>query len=95
LENLFGSAILRYVDRAWRTDDQSQRIALCKLAVQDEAVFAAHAGNTTVISGRHYTRFRSAFLVRTPLAPERIADARRLEDGFDLPNAEITLEMIR
>jgi hypothetical protein len=35
---LFGTAILRYVDRAWNTKrtDAEQRIAICSLAVQDE-----------------------------------------------------------
>jgi hypothetical protein len=54
-------------------------------------VIAAHAANMTVIGGRHYTRFCSAFLVGTPVPP----DVRRFEAEFDLPDAETTLEMIR
>jgi len=66
VERLFGSAILRYVDRAWATDkhDQEQRISICHLAVQDDEVVRAHARNATVIGGRYDTEFCSAFMVR-------------------------------
>ena len=94
-ERLFGPAVLRYVDRAWQTDDQQQRIALCKLAVQDDAVIAAHARNRTVIGGRYGTRFCSAFLVRAPVAPLLIVDVGPVAIDFDLPATEISLEMIR
>jgi hypothetical protein len=59
IERIFGIAILRYIDRAWSSDGR-ERIALCDLAVQDDAVVLAHAGNKTVIGGRYGTRFRSA-----------------------------------
>ena len=94
-ERLFGPAVLRYVDRAWQTENQQQRIALCKLAVQDDAVIAAHAGNRTVIGGRYWTRFCSAFLVRAPVAPSRILDVSPVAIDFDLPAAEISLDMVR
>lgn len=94
-EGLFGAGILRYVDRAWSTDDDFQRRALCRLAVQDDDVIAAHAGNRVVIGGRYSTIFCSAFLVRTPLPPERIVEVRLLEDAFEPPEPEIMLEMIR
>ena len=84
-ERLFGPAVLRYVDRAWQTDDQQQRIGLCKLAVQDDDVIAAHARNRTVIGGRYGTRFCSAFLVRAPVAPSRIVDVSPVAIDFDLP----------
>jgi hypothetical protein len=38
------------------------------------------------------TPFRSAFLVRSPVPPERIADVRIIEDSFELPEAEIELK---
>ena len=84
-ERLFGPAVLRYVDRAWQTDDQQQRIGLCKLAVQDDDVIAAHARNRTVIGGRYGTRFCSAFLVQVPVAPSRIVDVSPVAIDFDLP----------
>jgi hypothetical protein len=94
VERLFGKAVLRYADRAW-SGDQKERIALCDLAVQDNAVVLAHASNRTVIAGRFRTRFRSAFLVRTPVAAERIADVRIVDSEFELPKAEVSLDEIR
>jgi hypothetical protein len=93
-EQLFGNAILRYVDRAWSTEDQKQRLALCDLAVQDDAVIKAHAKNRKVIGGRYRTRFCSAFLVRLPISPDAVRDVRQLELG-ELPEPEITLDIIR
>ena len=90
LERLFGPAILRYADRAWGVDGY-ERIALCDLAVQDNAVVRAHAANNTVIAGRHATRFRSAFLVRTPVLARRIAGVRVVEDTYELPVPEVIL----
>ena len=98
VERIFGSPILRYIDRAWskEKDKQKERIALCDLAVQDEAVVLAHAKNNTVIGGRYGTRFRSAFLVTSPVGPERIVDVRTVENDFDLlPDEEISLNDVR
>jgi hypothetical protein len=82
------------IDRAWLTEDE-ERIALCDLAVQDDAVVLAHARNNIMIGGRHRTRFRSAFLVRSPVPPERIVDVRTVEHDFDLPDVEISLNDVR
>ena len=92
---LFGSAVLRYVDRAWQTNDQQERIALCRLAVQDDAVVTAHATNQAVIAGRYSTRFRSAFLVKTPIPRDRIVSVRQVHGQTHLPDPEVTLDMIR
>lgn len=94
LERLFGPAILRYADRAWGCFDGDERIALCDLAVQDDAVVRAHAANKTVIAGRFGTRFRSAFLVRTPVPAARIVDVRVVEDAYELPEPEVILESL-
>jgi hypothetical protein len=93
LERLFGPAILRYADRAWGVDGD-ERIALCDLAIQDDAVVCAHAANKAVIAGRHGTRFRSAFLVRTPVPARRIADVRVVDDTYELPEPDIVLESL-
>ena len=90
-ERLFGPGIVRYLDRAWATDSQEQRIALCHLAVQDDAVVEAHAANQTVIAGRVGTIFRNAFLVRLPMAPERIIDVRTIAADTVIPHAEVAL----
>jgi hypothetical protein len=96
-ERLFGKAVLRYVDRAFAADkhDQGQRIALCHLAVQDDEVILAHAGNSTVIGGRYGTEFCSAFLVRLPVASHRIVAVEQVPMGtVEFPEPEITLPMI-
>jgi hypothetical protein len=89
-ELLFGNAILRYVDRAWSTSD-TPRIAICDLAVQDDAVVSAHATNRVVIGGRYQTRFCSAFFVKVPVPPVRIIDVRVVSPDADLPPPEIEL----
>jgi hypothetical protein len=95
LGRLFGAPILRYVDRAWATERGSQqRIALCDLAVQDEAVIGAHARNTAVIGGRYRTRFCNAFLVKLPIGPDRIIDVVELGPTV-MPNPDVTLDDVR
>jgi hypothetical protein len=94
-EVLFGQEILRYVDHAWSTDEQEQRIAICDLAVQDDAVVKAHAENKMVIGGRHRTQFRNAYLVRLPIIPERIVDVRAIAIDTPIPDVELTLDSIR
>jgi hypothetical protein len=88
---LFGPAIGRYLTRAWATDDQDQRLALCDLAIQDESVIAAHAANEKVIGGRHGTIFRNAFMVRTPVAAACICDVRIVDEIAFLPAVDVTL----
>jgi hypothetical protein len=95
LEQLFGKAVLRYAERAWLSAEQRERMAICDLAVQDAAVALAHASNWTVIGGRRRTRFRSAFLVRTPVAPERIVRVRIVDSKYELPEAKVSLNDIR
>jgi hypothetical protein len=92
---LFGAGIDRYLQRAWSTENQNERIALCDLAVQDDAVVEAHASNVIIIGGRHKTRFRNAFLARLPVPPERILGVRRLETSPKVPVPQISLDDIR
>jgi hypothetical protein len=94
-ERLFGSAILRYLDRAWSSEDQEQRVAICDLAVQDDAVVKAHAASEAIIEGRYGTRFRNAFMVRLSVPSERIVDVRAIEIDVCVPDAEISLDSIR
>ena len=93
-ERIYGSKIRRYLDRAWSTDNQDQRIAMCHLATQDDAVIKAHAKNKTVIGGRPGTRFRTAFMVQTPVPAERIISVDRPETSQTTTQAEITFDMI-
>jgi hypothetical protein len=92
VERIFGRAIIKYVDRAWSSDDQDERIAICDLATQDAEVVAAHAGNTSVIAGRHRTHFRSAFFVRLPVTHDRIVDVQRVRQRFVTPPADVSLQ---
>lgn len=94
-QRLFGDAILHYLDCAWSTDDQLQRVAWCKLAVQDDGVVMSHTANRSVIGGRHNTRFCSAFMVRTPIEPTQVVEARQFDDNFEIPAVEISLDIIR
>jgi hypothetical protein len=92
-EQVFGSAIVRYVDRAWSTEDQKQRLALCDLAIQDNDVITAHAQNRKVIGGRYRTRFCSAFLVRLPVRAEAVVDVCQLQ-ASEMPEPDFTLDNI-
>ncbi len=94
-EKIYGKNILKYLDRAWATRDQDQRIAMCDLATQDNDVIRDHAKNTVVIGGRHRTRFRTAFMVQTPVPAQRIISVNIIDAYSHLPDAEITLDMIR
>jgi hypothetical protein len=76
LDHLFGSAILRYFQKAARSQDQQFRIAMCDLACQDPDVIRAHIKNTITIEGRYQVVFRSAFFVRVPIEASQILDIR-------------------
>jgi hypothetical protein len=96
VERLFGSAILRYVDRAWATDKGDlQRVFICDLAVQNDDVIRAHARNATVIGGRYGTEFCSAFMVRMPVSGERIVSVEEVSaKDFSFPDPEILLQSV-
>jgi hypothetical protein len=88
---LFGSSVLRYADRAWASKEQS--IACCDLAIQDPGVIEAHAANKAIIGGRFFTRFSSAFMVRAPVAAERIVSVDQVDcSNYVLPEIDIGLD---
>jgi hypothetical protein len=92
---LFGDALLPYLDRAWKTTDQQERVALCDLATQDDDVIRAHVANTIVMGGRYRTLYRSAFMVRLPVPGARVTDVRAT-DCSDAPvKPEISLAELR
>jgi hypothetical protein len=86
LERLFGPAILRYADRAWGLDGD-ERIALCDLAVQDDAVVRAHAANKTAIAGRFGTRSQLLAGVICKLLSGAAIAMKRLDVGKTLISA--------
>lgn len=69
---LFGTVLDKYISKAWATDNQDYRIALCDLAISDPEVINSHYNNMLVINGRYNTTFKSAFLVKLPVASDRI-----------------------
>jgi hypothetical protein len=72
LQTAFGTRALRYAEKAWASDDQGVRIALCDLAIHDPEIVEAHRANAIVIGGRHNTIFRSAFTVTLPVPAGQI-----------------------
>ena len=84
-ERAYGREILPYLDRAWATDDQNQRVAMGHLATQDDEVISAHLNNEAVIEGRCIIRFRSAFMMRTPVPAERIISVETIESSSCRP----------
>jgi hypothetical protein len=91
LARAFGNAVLPYAERAWATDNQDTRIALCDLARHNSDVVKAHHANTVVLGGRHRTVFRSAFIVKLPLAPQSIVRAWSPAARPALPVPQITM----
>jgi hypothetical protein len=93
LERIFGTAVLRYADRAWVTEDQDSRISVYDLAIQDHDVILAHSENEILLGGRYRTRFASAFMVRSPVPAARIFSVERVAPGgYVLPEIEVSLD---
>ena len=92
LERCFGSSVLRYAERAWQTDDQQCRIALCDLATRDPKVVEEHYASRTVIGGRHRTTFRNAFTVELPIESSRVVGVWSPSRFPGLPISEVRLD---
>lgn len=73
LQDLFGTAILRYFAAVCRSKNQTYRIAMCNLAALDPEVVEGHMVNRKMIGGRYNTRFSSAFIVKAPVDSNRIS----------------------
>lgn len=69
---LYGKALGKYIDKAWSSNEQDYRIAMCDLAINDLNVISQHHKNELVIGGRYNTKFKSAFMVKLPISHERI-----------------------
>lgn len=95
LTSAFGSSILRYADRAWSSQETQTRIAYCDLAVQDDEVIAAHAGNTTILGGKQGTVFSSAFMARAPILPGDIRSVDIVRtDEYKMPRTDTSFRDI-
>jgi hypothetical protein len=96
LERSFGTAVLRYVDLAWSSGDQSFRIAQCDLAIHDPNVIEAHCASDVVLAGRHRTIFRSAFTIQLPVPPESVLSVSSPSSTWYKPQPDVKLsEIIR
>ena len=91
LERSFGRAVLRYAEKAWSSDDQSTRIALCYLAIHDPQVVKAHHANNVVLGGRYRTAFKSAFLVKLPVEASAIIRVWSPITPPDFPPVEVSM----
>ena len=85
LRTAFGEAVLRYAELAWKTKNQEKRIALCDLAVNDQAVIRSHHDNVLVLGGRYGTVFRNAFLVRVPIPASAINSVHKVSVQTMIP----------
>lgn len=94
LEKCFGSAILKYANRAWSSNNQSFRIAQCDLAIQDIEVIEAHHASKTVIAGRAKTIFRNAFTIKLSILPASILSVCSPNMLSPIPHPDIYLNNI-
>ncbi len=69
---IFGEGVLKYLDKAWMSEDGEYRVAMCDLATQDPIVIQDHYKNQAVIEGRYGVQFCSAFMVKLPIGPDQI-----------------------
>ena len=72
LAKLYGRKVLQYAERAWNSDNQDRRCALCELALSDRELIIPHYTNREVIGGRWGTAFENAFTVALPVNPGQI-----------------------
>jgi hypothetical protein len=91
LVNTFGTRILRYAERAWASDEQEYRIALCDLAIHDPDVVNAHYANILAIGGRYGTIFRNAFTVSLPITRDAVLRVWSPTAPRDIPSPDISL----
>ena len=89
LRRCFGQSVLRYARKAWETDDQDSRIALCDLAAFDPDVITSHYRNRTVIGGRYGTVFRNAFFAKLPIPPASIIRAWVPPEPIHVPGRQV------
>lgn len=94
LKHAFGCAVLPYAEKAWKSESQQFRIALCDLAIQDPKVKKAHYDNDLVIGGRYGTIFRSAFVIRLPVNPKALINIWSPKDLDIIPDPDINFNDI-
>jgi len=93
LSKIFGKGIVKYIDKVVN-NPESDKFAVCDLAIQDNQVIKDHSKNKILIGGRYGTIFHSAFIVKTPVKPEYIKNIEILEQTAPTLQPEITLNEI-
>ena len=91
LHRAFGSAILRYAEKAWKKENQNIRIALCDLAVYDPNVIRAHHTSDLVLGGRYGTIFRNAFMVKLPIRSDALIKVWLPDTHTRIPHPVVSL----
>lgn len=90
LKRIFGQKIEKYIEKISRHPN-SERFAICDLIICDEDIIADHSKNNEIIGGRYGTIFKSAFLGRYPVTPDRIISVEVIKDDIKINNPTITL----
>jgi hypothetical protein len=93
LSKIFGKSILKYIDKVVN-NPESEKDAICDLAIQDNQVIMDHSKNKILIGGRYGTIFYSAFIVKTPIKSECIKSIEILEQAAHPIQPQITLDKI-
>ncbi len=93
-EQIFGNKILRYAEKAWNSENQDLRIALCDLATFDPDLITAHHENNLVIGARYGITYRSAFTIALPLPSSNIIRIWSPNEAPDFPPADVSLDYL-
>jgi hypothetical protein len=93
-EACYGKVIRKYVDKAWSSDQQDYRIAVCDLACEDPTVVRAHLSSSKVIRGRYQTTFCSSFVICSPIAPADIVAISEVK-SLSLPDYDFSIDDLR
>ncbi len=91
LERVYGTKVLRYAKKAWASESQDFRIAMCDLAVHDVNVIGAHHANDLILLGRYRTMFRNAFVVRLPISPNAVTRVWTPRNRSGVSSAQVNL----
>lgn len=93
LKVLFGSKIEYYLEKVIK-HPESEKCAICDLAIVDNDIIIEHAKNQKIIGGRYNTTFRSAFFGKVPLLSSQIISVEKLSNNSIINHPEITLNDI-
>jgi len=93
LQSIYGSRIDKYLLKLINNPN-SDRFAICDLAIQDEQIILDHYSNDLLVKARHGVKFRSSFMVAIPIKPELIKNVERIDGNYLVGTADITIQEI-